>query len=140
MLLAMVGDPKTLYDLRKVDADLRVVCRACGRRRMIDREWLIAELLRRKKSVDWSLVRHQFRCAREGCRSRDAKLEIIPFAGKDVPGPVQALIDAVMAYVDAHAAMKGQDLMSLQRAAAAQGEMHRATRRLVMWAKYGEGG
>lgn len=107
---------------------------------MIDREWLIAELLRRKKSVDWSLVRHQFRCAGEGCRSRDAKLEIIPFAGKDVPAPVQALIDAVMAYVEAHAAMKGQDLTSLQRAAAAQGEMHRATRRLVMWAKYGEGG
>lgn len=136
----MVGDPKTLYDLRKIDADLRVVCRSCGRRRMLDREWLIGELLRRKKSVDWSLVRHQFRCAADGCGSRDAKLEIVPFAGRDVPPPVQALIDAVMAYVEAHAAMRGQDLMSLQRAAAAQGEMHRATRRLVMWAKYGDRG
>lgn len=36
--------------------------------------------------------------------------------------------------------MKGQDLTSLRRAAAAQGEMHRATRLLVMWAKYGEVG
>ena len=136
----MVGDPKTLYDLRKIDADLRVVCRACARRRMLDREWLISELLRRKKSVDWALVRHQFRCSIDGCGSRDVRLEIVPFAGKDVPEPVQALLDAVAAYLEAHTEMKGQDLLSLQRAAAAQGEMHRATRRLIMWVKYGVSG
>lgn len=135
----MVGDPKTLYDLRKIDADLRVVCRSRGRRRMLDREWLIGELQRRKKSVDWTLVRHQFRCAVEGCGSREVRLEIVPFAGRDVPEPVQALLDAVAAYLAAHDEVKGQELASLQRAAAAQGEMHRATRRLVMWAKYGVG-
>jgi len=135
----MVGDPKTLYDLRKIDADLRVVCRLCGRRRLLDREWLIGELQRRRRSLDWALVKHQFRCAIDGCGGRDVRLEIIPYAGQDVPAPVQALLDAVAGFVEASRDMQGQDLMSLQRAAAAQGEMHRATRRLVMWAKYGIG-
>jgi hypothetical protein len=44
----MVGSPKTLHDLRKVDADLQVICRTCSRRVYLDREWLIAELMRRK--------------------------------------------------------------------------------------------
>lgn len=132
----MVGDPKTLYDLRKVDADIRVACRACGHRRMLDREWLIEELLRRRKSVDWALLRSHFRCSHRGCGSREVRLEIVPFAGRDTPAALQALLDAVAAYVRAHSEMTGSDLASIQHAAALQGEMHRAARRLVMWVKY----
>lgn len=133
----MVGDPKTLYDLRKVDADLRLVCRSCGRRRMVDREWLIAELLRRRRSVDWDGVRHQLRCAVDGCGSKDVRPEVVPYAGRDTPAPVRAVIDAMNAYIEATGKHRGAELSELKSVGDLRGELHRATRRLIMWAKYG---
>jgi hypothetical protein len=133
----MVGSPKTLYDLRKIDADLRLVCRSCGRRRMVDREWLIAELLRRKKSVDWEAVGHQLRCSGDGCGSKSVSAEPMPFSGRDTPAPVQALLDAMQAYIEAAGTVRGAELSTLKSVGDARGELHRATRRLVMWAKYG---
>ena len=136
----MVGSPKTLYDLRKIDADLRLECRACGRRKMVDREWLIAELLRRRKSVDWEGIRHQLRCSGDGCGSKDVRTVPVPFSGQDTPAPVQAVLDAMQAYIDATAISKGAGLTKLKSVGDARGELHRATRRLIMWAKYEGGG
>jgi hypothetical protein len=133
----MVGSPKTLYDLRKIDADLQLTCRACGRRRMVDREWLIAELLKRRKSVDWGAVQHQLRCSGDGCGSKDVRPTPVPFSGQDTPKPVQALLDAMNAYIEAAKRTSGAELGTLQSVGDARGELHRATRRLVMWAKYG---
>jgi hypothetical protein len=136
----MVGDPKTLYDLRKIDADLEVTCHTCGHRRTLDREWLIGELLRRKKSVDWSMVQHQLRCTKDGCGSRIVRLRFIPFSGQtEVPEPVTALLAAVEGYVAAIRAMSSGDLNSQRAAGEAGGKLHQATRRVVMWAKYGVG-
>lgn len=133
----MVGNPKTLYELRKIDADLQVNCRACQRRVYIDREWLIAELMRRKRNVDWESVRHHLRCSADGCGSKDVRVVPVPFSGRDTPAPVQAVIDAMNAYIEAATARRGAELSELQAAGELRGELHRATRRMIMWAKYG---
>lgn len=103
---------------------------------MVDREWLIAELLRRRRSVDWQAVQHQLRCSLDGCGSKDVRPKPVPFSGKDTPEPVQALLDAMKVYIEAARGLRGAELATLQAIGEAQGELHRATRRLVMWAKY----
>jgi hypothetical protein len=133
----MVGNPKTLHELRKVDADLQVTCRACARRVYVDREWLIAELMRRKRSTDWDAVRHQMRCSAEGCGSKDVQIKPVPFAGRDTPAPVQAVIDAMNAFIEAASARQGAELSELKAVGELRGDLHRATRRMIMWAKYG---
>ena len=66
------------------------------------------------------------------------RLRILPFAGTtEPPEPVQALLAAIDDYIAATRAMRSSDLGSLQAAGEARGKLHQATRRVVMWAKYG---
>lgn len=76
----MVGPPKTLLCLRKLEANPVVTCDRCGRAREFDREALAQELLRRGKSREWALLRNHFRCSGAGCRSRAVTISIVAFA------------------------------------------------------------
>lgn len=73
----MVGPPKTLYDLRKVDGAVRVTCRACKRVTLHDREHLIERQRVALQSCDWLGVTHSLLCGH--CVSRDVKVEIEAF-------------------------------------------------------------
>ena len=132
----MVGQPKNLADLRKIDADLRVVCRACGRRRVFDRELLHSDLLRRGKSTDWTLMPRHFRCSGRGCRSRDVRLEILPFARREVPPVLATFLAAVEAYVEARTA-PGVESERLSRIGLAARQLEAAKQALLMWAQHG---
>ncbi|KQN93837.1 hypothetical protein ASE95_02725 [Sphingomonas sp. Leaf231] len=76
----MVGDPKTLYDLRKVEASVRVTCRSCKAVKVHDLEELIASRTFRRATMDWRTTQHEMICAR--CpvgTDGDVKVELIPF-------------------------------------------------------------
>jgi hypothetical protein len=75
----MVGDPKDLSDLRRVEATLRVTCRRCGHAREFDIGELGRELSRRRKSSAWDALPHHFRC---GCGARRPRLLPIPFGAR----------------------------------------------------------
>ncbi len=80
----MVGPPKTLQDLRKVEGAVRVTCRQCGHVALLDREQLIAERLGFRQSCDWQTVRHDMTCRSPRCDSRDVAVEGVAF-GEGMP-------------------------------------------------------
>jgi hypothetical protein len=128
----MVGSPKRLTDLRRINASLRVTCRACGNVRDVDREQLIADLLRRGRSLDWGPVPRALRC---GCGSKDAQLLIIPFGEQEHPAPAELVRFIAATEVMIEAAWSGQtNVESLSRLAAARLEYQEAKRALVAWA------
>ena len=134
----MVGNPKSLADLRKLDADLGVACRWCGRRRVFDREQLLGQLMRRGKSTDWTLLPHHFRCAgRGGCGSRDVRLEILPFASRKAPPAIATFLAAVDDYVGAMLDASGADDERAHRIGLASRRMQEAKRALLAWARDG---
>ncbi|WP_088367558.1 hypothetical protein [Sphingomonas dokdonensis] len=74
----MVGPPKTLYDLRKVEGAVRLTCRACKRRQLIDREELILMRHIARETCDWPAFCTSAICCY--CTSRNVKVEIEAFA------------------------------------------------------------
>ena len=74
----MVGPPKTLQDLRKVEGAVRVTCRACKRVTLHDREEMIQLRSAGLQSCDWSAVVHGMRCGH--CLGENVKVEIEAFA------------------------------------------------------------
>ena len=79
----MVGDPKTLYDLRKVEASVRVTCRSCDAVKLHDLEETIARRLFDRKPMDWRSVQRDLPCPRcPAGEDRNVKVDLIPF-GRD---------------------------------------------------------
>lgn len=76
----MVGPPKSLYDLRCIEAAIRVTCRACGAVTLCDLEVLIAKRTRRIEACDWAVVCASLRCTAPGCGSDDVRADGVPFA------------------------------------------------------------
>lgn len=74
----MVSPPKTLYDLRKVEGAVRVTCRTCKRRYLVDREDTIRSRTAALKSCDWSAFAREVMCAH--CLSHNVKVDIEAFA------------------------------------------------------------
>lgn len=74
----MVGPPKTLQDLRKIEGAVRVTCRACRRVTLHDREEMIQQRFVGLHSCDWSTVIRGMRCGT--CLSDDVKVDIEAFA------------------------------------------------------------
>lgn len=74
----MVGHPKHLSDLRRIQASLRVTCRRCLHRR----EFTLAEAeaLLAGRNQAWELLPGYFRCAR--CTVKQAELLPIPFGDR----------------------------------------------------------
>lgn len=78
----MVGPPKTLYDLRKIEASVQVTCRACGRVTVRDREALIADRAFQRLSMEWRAVQGSLPCP--CCAKVDTAVTGLPF-GESAP-------------------------------------------------------
>ena len=78
----MVGPPKTLQDLRKVEGAVRVTCRACKKVSLLDREEMILMRDIGRKSCDWPAVVHEITCP--DCSSDNVKVQIEAF-GEGLP-------------------------------------------------------
>jgi len=97
MLAGMVGDPKTLSDLARIEADVRVRCRKCG----LEEDWSIESLRTHLKATGgseaWSEIARTLYCRRMGCGGRDLRVLAVPFSRRPpnmprhVP-PLQALV------------------------------------------------
>ncbi len=78
----MVGPPKTLYDLRKIEGAVRVTCRDCKRVTLHDREEMIQMRHVAREGCDWPVVSRSMRCGH--CVSQNVKVEIEAF-GQGLP-------------------------------------------------------
>ena len=76
----MVGPIKTLTDLRRIEAAVRVTCNECGFVRMIDREQLINHCQFHRSSFEWVAVQSSLPCWNAKCLSRDTRVEALPFS------------------------------------------------------------
>lgn len=76
----MVGPIKTLTDLRRIEAAVRVTCNECGHVRMCDREALIQHRSRHRESLDWAAVRASLPCWNSRCGSANTRVEALPFS------------------------------------------------------------
>ncbi|USI72729.1 hypothetical protein [Sphingomonas morindae] len=129
----MVGDPKSLTDLRKIEAGVQVTCRQCGRVKLLDREQLIADLVRRCRPLTWSTLPAQLRCA---CGSKRVYLVAMPFAGRD--GPLEPLVQRLVAAADRMVAALGRASTAapaLREMAEARMEFEQAKRALLTWSE-----
>lgn len=78
----VVGQPKTLYDLRKVEGAVNVTCKACGKSRLYDLEELIKARVFQRQSTDWRIVEREMRCSY--CVERtETRVAIVPYAAND---------------------------------------------------------
>lgn len=78
----MVGPPKTLQDLRRVEGAVRVTCRACKTVKQYDLEELIIDRRFRRLSMEWEAVRHGMQCYE--CGANDTRVDGVPFGQDDV--------------------------------------------------------
>lgn len=78
----MVGPPKTLYDLRRVEAAVRLTCRECGHVRLVDLEELIGTRSFNRRSMEWVAVQHDQICNQDRCTSRSVRVDAVPFGGQ----------------------------------------------------------
>ena len=78
--MMMVGPIKTLTDLRRIEAAVRVACNDCGFVRMIDREQLINHCQFHRSSLDWDAVRASLPGWNGNCLSRDTRVDALPFS------------------------------------------------------------
>lgn len=76
----MVGSPKHLSDLDKIEADVRITCRRCG----FEDDWSTADLARHLFDIGgstvWSEITRYLTCRRFGCGSPDLRALPVPFA------------------------------------------------------------
>lgn len=129
----MVGPPKSLLDLRKLDADLRVTCRRCGRTHDFHREALTALLMQRHKNLAWDMLPSHFRCSVEACRSKDVRLAVVPFGR---PKSRRTAVERFVRAVEEMLAAIGQgdeNVPALQRMSAARLEYEEAKAALIAW-------
>jgi hypothetical protein len=80
----MVGDPKTLYDLRKIEASLRVTCRVCKTVKVHNLEAVISSRSFHRQTMDWPTARREFVCQRcDVGEGHDVKVDAVPFGRDD---------------------------------------------------------
>ena len=92
----MVGHPKHLSDLAKIEADVRIICRECRLEEDWTAESLGRYLHRTKGSGVWSEITRGMKCRRLGCPSGDLYPLAVPFSRKppNMPRKVSPL-DAI---------------------------------------------
>jgi hypothetical protein len=76
----MVGSPKHLSDLAKIEADVRVTCRRCRFEVDWRREDLAQHLREIGASLVWSEITRHMLCGRPGCGSPDLRAVPVPYA------------------------------------------------------------
>lgn len=74
----MVGDPKSLHDLHRIEAQVRVTCRSCRATELWELPALIEEVTRRGGNTDWRAARTVIKCPRR-CVAPMISLLPIPF-------------------------------------------------------------
>jgi hypothetical protein len=76
----MVGSPKHLSDLDRIEADVRITCRRCG----FEDDWTTADLARYLFEIGgstvWSEITRYLTCRRFGCGSPELWALPVPFA------------------------------------------------------------
>ncbi len=77
----MVGDPKNLSDLRRIEAQVRVTCRSCRAVQVWELDALIAEVTNNGGNTDWRAARWSIKCPGR-CASPKIDLLPLPF-GKE---------------------------------------------------------
>lgn len=74
----MVGDPKTLDELDKIEAQVRVTCRGCKATEIWELNALIAEVRRNGGNTEWRTARLSIKCPSR-CASPLIDLLPLPF-------------------------------------------------------------
>lgn len=74
----MVGDPKSLHDLYRIEAQVRVTCRGCRATEVWELGALIAEVKSNGGNTDWRAARSAIRCPHR-CASPMIHLLPIPY-------------------------------------------------------------
>ena len=77
----MVGPPKRLEDLSKVDGAVRITCRKCKAVRTIGLAEVIRARHAAKLSTDWHAVQRGSSCPE--CESRDVRVDGVPFGDRN---------------------------------------------------------
>jgi hypothetical protein len=77
----MVGAPKSLSDLHRVEAQVRVTCRGCKATEVWDLDTLIAEVRDNGGNTEWRAAHLTIKCPHR-CSSPLIVLEPIPFGKK----------------------------------------------------------
>ena len=117
----MVGSPKHLSDLARVEADVRIVCRRCG----FEEDWTRAALAERLLAIGgsqvWSEITRHLRCRSFGCGSTELRALPVPFARRtaNVPRRIgrldQHLLGAALGVLEAASARsRGQAVATLE--------------------------
>ena len=83
----MVGPPKHLSDLDKLEADVRITCRRCG----FEDDWGRGELARHVLAIGgnlaWSELTRHMVCRRFGCGSTELRALAVPLARRQANLP-----------------------------------------------------
>ena len=79
----MVGQPKSLHDLHRLEAQVRVTCRSCKATELWDLDALITEVRNNGGNTDWRAARWSIKCPRH-CASPMITLLAIPFGKQRV--------------------------------------------------------
>lgn len=74
----MVGPPKSLSDLRRIEAQVRVTCTSCKATEVWELDALIAEVRNNGGNPDWHTARYAVKCPKR-CHSPVVTLLPIPF-------------------------------------------------------------
>lgn len=74
----MVGDPKNLSDLHRIEAQVKVTCTSCKATEVWELDALIAEVRANGGNTDWHRARYAVKCPHR-CASPIIKLLPIPF-------------------------------------------------------------
>lgn len=74
----MVSDPKTLDELNKIEAQVRVTCRGCKATEVWELNALIAEVRRNGGNTEWRAARRSIKCPNR-CASPLIDLLALPF-------------------------------------------------------------
>lgn len=74
----MVGPPKNLSDLRRIEAQVRVTCTSCKAVEVWELDALVDEVRRNGGNTDWHTARYALKCPRR-CASPMISLLPIPY-------------------------------------------------------------
>ena len=74
----MVGPPKTLHDLHRVEAQVQVSCRGCGAVEVWELDALITEVRNNGGNTDWNAAHWALKCPKR-CAAPRVALLALPF-------------------------------------------------------------
>ena len=109
----VVGHPKQLSDLDRIEADVRITCRRCG----FEQDWTVADLSRHLLAIGgstvWSEITRKLRCGHFQCREPNLRASPVPYARRQANLPrrigaldVKTLETTMQVLEEAHASQR----------------------------------